>query len=84
MTRRYGRAPRGVRLVDRSVPRNTPVNRALVGAMSRAGLLTSMEVEGSIDGDAFFVLTCEKLSARVCAPVTWCSWTTCPRTKVPA
>ena len=55
MTRRYGRAPRGVRLVDRSVPRNTPPNRSLVGAMSREGLLTSMEVEGSVDGDAFFV-----------------------------
>ena len=55
MTRRYGRAPRGVRAVDRSVPRNTPPNRSLVGAMSRAGLLTSMEIEGAIDGDAFFV-----------------------------
>ncbi len=55
MTRRYGRAPRGVRVVDRSVPRNTPPNRSLVGAMSREGLLTSMEIEGAIDGDAFFV-----------------------------
>ena len=55
MTRRYGRAPKGVRLVDRNVPRNTPPNRSLVGAMSCEGLLTSMEVEGSIDGDAFFV-----------------------------
>ena len=61
MTRRYGRAPKGVRLVDRSVPRNTPVNRSLVGAMSTAGLLTSMEVEGSIDGDAFFVFLQEAL-----------------------
>ncbi len=55
LVRRYGRAPRGARLVDRSVPRNTPPNRSLVGAMSREGILTSMEVEGSIDGDAFFV-----------------------------
>lgn len=55
LVRRYGRAPRGVRLVDRSVPRNTPPNRSLVGAMSREGLLTSMEVEGAVDGDAFFV-----------------------------
>lgn len=30
MVRRYGRAPKGVRLVDRGVPRNTPVNRSLV------------------------------------------------------
>ena len=37
------------------MPRNTPLNRSLVGAMGAAGLLTSMEVEGSIDGDAFFV-----------------------------
>ena len=55
LVRRYGRAPRGVRLVDRTVPRNTPPNRSLVGAMSREGMLTSMEVEGSMDGDAFFV-----------------------------
>jgi transposase len=55
LARRYGRAPKGVRLVDRSVPRNTPVNRSLVGALSAQGLLTSMEVEGAIDGDAFFV-----------------------------
>ena len=55
LVRRYGRAPRGVRLVDKSVPRNTPPNRSLVGAMSREGLLTSMEVEGSMDGDAFYV-----------------------------
>ena len=55
LARRYGRAPKGVRLVDKSVPRNTPPNRSLVGAMSREGILTSMEVEGSVDGDAFFV-----------------------------
>jgi transposase len=55
LARRYGRAPRGVRLVDRRVPRNTPPNRSLVGAMSREGILTSMEVEASMDGDAFFV-----------------------------
>ena len=55
LTRRYGRAPRGVRLVDRSVPRNTPPNRSLVGAMTSQGILTSMEVDGSMDGDAFFV-----------------------------
>lgn len=44
-----------MRLLDKSVPRNTPPNRSLVGARSREGILTSMEVEGSIDGDAFFV-----------------------------
>ena len=55
LTRRYGRAPKGVRLVDRSVPRNTPINRSLVGAMSREGILTSMELAGAIDGDAFLV-----------------------------
>ncbi len=42
LVRRYGRAPREVRLVDRTVPRNTPPNRSLVGAMSREGLLTSI------------------------------------------
>lgn len=55
LTRRYGRAPKGVRLVDKSVPRNTPTNRSLVAAMSRTGILTSMEIEGAIDGDAFLV-----------------------------
>ena len=55
LARRDGRAPRGVRLVDRSVPRNTPPNRSLVGAMTCQGILTSMEVAGAMDGDAFFV-----------------------------
>ena len=65
LVRRYGRAPRGVRLVDRSVPRNTPPNRSLVGAMSREGLLTSLEVEGSMDGDAFFVFLERCLAAHL-------------------
>lgn len=42
-------------MVDKSVPRNTPVNRPLVGAMIAQGILTSLEVAGTIDGDAFCV-----------------------------
>lgn len=55
LARRYGRAPKGVRPIDKSGPRNTPPNRSLVGALSQAGLRTSLEVEGSMDGDAFLV-----------------------------
>ena len=66
LARRYGRAPKGVRLVDKSVPRNTPPNRSLVGAMSHEGLLTSMELEGTIDGDAFFVFLENFLGPCLC------------------
>lgn len=65
LARRYGRAPRGVRLVDRTVPRNTPPNRSLVGAMTCQGILTSMEVEGAMDGDAFFVFLRDGLAPHL-------------------
>ena len=55
LARRCGYVPKGVRLVDKSVPRNTPPDRSLAWAISQGGILISMEVAGSMDGDAFFV-----------------------------
>lgn len=55
LARRYGRAPKGERVVDATVPRNTPRNLSLVGAMGAAGMVCSMALEGAIDGDAFLV-----------------------------
>lgn len=55
LARRYGRAPRGERVVDPSVPRNTPANLSLVGAMGKDGMVCAMELEGAINGDAFLV-----------------------------
>lgn len=57
LARRYGRAPRGERVVDATVPRNTPPNLSLVGAMNTEGILCAMELEGAIDGAAFLVFT---------------------------
>ena len=54
LARRYGRAPKGAR-AHGVIPRNTPKNLSLVGAMSKDGLVCSMELEGAIDGDAFLV-----------------------------
>ncbi len=33
LARRHGRAPRGVRLVERTAPRNSPPNRSLGGSL---------------------------------------------------
>ncbi len=65
LARRYGRAPRGERVVDATVPRNTPANLSLVGAMNKEGILCSMELEGAIDGAAFLVFVEEVLSPHL-------------------
>ena len=65
LARRYGRAPRGERVVDASVPRNTPKNLSLVGAMNSAGMVCAMELEGAIDGDAFLVFIREVLGPHL-------------------
>lgn len=65
LARRYGRAPRGERVVDATVPRNTPKNLSLVGAMGKDGLICSMQLEGAIDGDAFLVFIEEVLGPHL-------------------
>ena len=47
------------------VPRNTPPNLSLVGAMNPEGILCAMELEGAIDGAAFLVFIEEVLGPRL-------------------
>lgn len=54
MTPRYGRAPRGERVVG-AVSRNHGKNTTLVAALSLAGITAAMTVEGAIDRGAFDV-----------------------------
>jgi transposase len=62
MTPRYGRAPRGERVVG-TVPRNQGKNTTLIAAMSLDGIQAAMTLEGAVDRDAFEVFV-----ERVLAP----------------
>jgi transposase len=52
MTRLYGRAPKGERVVG-SVPQNYGANITLLGALGVEGLRAVMTVEGATDADVF-------------------------------
>ena len=52
MTRLFGRAPRGERVVD-TVPRNYGPNVTVRGALSLQGLDAVMTVDGATDGQVF-------------------------------
>jgi transposase len=52
MTRLFGRAPRGIRVVD-TVPQNYGPNVTMIGALSLQGLDAVMTVEGATDGAVF-------------------------------
>jgi transposase len=52
LTPRYGRAPRGQRVVG-SVPRNHGPNVTLVAAMSQAGITAAMTMSGAADGEVW-------------------------------
>lgn len=54
MTRRYGRAPRGQRVVG-TVPRNQGTNTTLFAAMDLTGITAAMTLEGAADGASFEV-----------------------------
>jgi len=60
MSRTYGWAPMGQR-AEGSKPRNPGKNVSLVGALSTEGVVTSLLLEGSIDGAAFKAFTEELL-----------------------
>ncbi len=62
MTPRYGRAPRGARVVG-VVPRNHDPNTTLVAAMGLDGITAAMTVEGAMDRRAF-----DAFVAQVLAP----------------
>ena len=52
MTRRYGRAARGQRVVAR-VPRNTGLKLSLIGSLGLRGLVRIISVEGAVDSPVF-------------------------------
>ena len=52
LTRLYGRAPRGERVLG-SAPRNYGPNVTMLGALSCTGLAAVMTVEGATDSDVF-------------------------------
>lgn len=54
MTRLYGRAPRGERVIG-SVPQNYGSNMTMIGALGIGGLDAVMTIEGATDGDVFRV-----------------------------
>lgn len=54
LTRLFGRAPKGQRVVD-SVPKNYGDNVTLLGVLSVAGVEALMTVNGATDGDIFLV-----------------------------
>ena len=64
MTPRYGRAPRGERVVG-TVPRNHGPNTTLVAAMSLAGIPAAMTLEGAIDRCAFDAFVTQVLAPRL-------------------
>ena len=52
MTRVYGRAPRGIRVIG-SVPRNYGQNVTVLGTLGTQGLQAVMTVEGATDAEVF-------------------------------
>ena len=52
MTRRYGRAPRGQRVIG-SVPHNYGKQLTVLAALDRHGIRAAMTVEGATDGPLF-------------------------------
>lgn len=60
MTRRYGRAPRGERVVD-AVPENWGENVTTIGALGLDGVRAAMHFEGALDGAAYEVFITEVL-----------------------
>jgi hypothetical protein len=60
LTRLFGRAPRGERVVD-SVPQNYGENVTMLGALSLSGVEALMTVNGATDGDIFLIFVREVL-----------------------
>jgi transposase len=61
MTRLYGRAPRGARVVG-SAPQNYGENISMLGALSAARLCALMTADGATDGDVFTAFVREVLA----------------------
>lgn len=65
LTRLYGRAVGGERVVD-SRPRNVGENVSLIGALCLEGFIAPMTVKGSVDPNAFITYV-----TRVLTPQLW-------------
>ncbi len=65
LTRRYGRATRGQRVVGQ-VPRNHGPNVTLIAALDQAGLLGELTITGALDGPAF-----DAYVTRILVPHLW-------------
>jgi transposase len=61
MTRLYGRAPKGERVVG-SAPQNYGENITMLGGLSAAGLCALMTVDGATDSDVFAAFVREVLA----------------------
>jgi transposase len=61
MTRRYGRAPKGHRVVG-SIPQNWGRNITMLAALSVTGVEAAMTIEGATDTDVFCAYVSEVLS----------------------
>ena len=64
MTRLYGRAPRGERVLD-AVPRNYGPNVTMLGALGMQGITAVMTVEGATDADVFLAYVEHVLAPRL-------------------
>ena len=64
MTRLYGRAPRGERVVD-AVPENWGENVSMIGVLSSTGVTAAMHVERAVDGDVFEVFVRDVLAPEL-------------------
>jgi transposase len=60
MTRRFGRAPRGERVIG-AVPQNYGANLTMLAALSLHGIEAVMTIEGATDAEAFQAYTKEVL-----------------------
>jgi transposase len=61
MTRLYGRAPRGERVVD-SVPDCRGENLSVLASIDLAGQTTALAVDGAVDGIIFDLYVCQILA----------------------
>lgn len=75
LTRLYGRAVGGQRVVDSS-PRNTGGNVTLIGALSLDGFIALMTLKGSVDPAAFLTYVTEVLVPQRCGLGRSWSWIT--------
>ncbi len=65
MTRLYGRAPKGERVLG-SVPHDHGPNVTIIGSISLEGVDAAMSFEGAVNGDIFRVFVQQVLAPTLC------------------